>query len=89
MSALSIDTKETISVLHRQLEAMLDRCISGRPKGAKDVKPRKRFNKKTKKVMIMGIEYVDAKSASKILKMPYSTITSRCNGEKYTDWLYL
>ena len=70
-------------------KAMLDRCISGRPKGAKDVKPRKRFNKKTKKVMIMGIEYVDAKSASKILKIPYPTITSRCNVEKYTGWLYL
>ena len=70
-------------------KAMLDRRIGGRPKGAKDTKLRKQFIRKTKKVMIMGIEYVDAESASKILKMPYSTITSRCNGEKYTDWLYL
>ena len=70
-------------------KAMLNRYTPGRPKGAKDLTPRKKALRKRKRIMIDGVIFESAQEASFKLGAPYSTITSRCKGGKYKNWIYI
>lgn len=66
---------------------MLDREVLGRPKGAKDVKPRQQRTER--KISVNGKIYNSAKECSKILGIHPVNIRRRCRMEKYYDWRYV
>lgn len=68
-------------------ESMLNRSITGRPKGAKDLLKRKQ--KKSLKISVNGIIFNTAKDASVHFGIDVVNVRRRCRMEKYTEWNYL
>jgi hypothetical protein len=63
------------------------RPVYGRPKGAKDLTPRKQ--KPQRKVMHENKVYANAFVAAKVYGIHPVNIRRRCRLEKYPDWKYL
>lgn len=68
-------------------EAMLNRKCHGRPKGAKDVKPRK--PRPMQKIEVNGRLYDNALSVSDEFGITPTSVRRRCRMEKYTEWKYV
>jgi hypothetical protein len=68
-------------------EAMLSREISGRPKGSKDLKPRK--PKKVRKVEIFGVVYSSALEAANAFNVAPQTIRRKCKDESIEHYYYI
>ena len=68
-------------------KSMIEREVTGRPKGAKDLKSRKQ--RPQRKVLIEGILYNNAKEASDKLGIDPVNVRRRCRMEKYSDWSYV
>lgn len=68
-------------------DKMLNKKMEGRPKGARDLNPRKSRPKRM--VMIEKKVYESADEAAKVFNINPVNVRRRCRMDKYTDWCYV
>lgn len=68
-------------------EAMINRQVHGRPKGAKDIKQRKQRTER--KIWVDGKIYNSAKECSDVYGIDPVNVRRRCRLPQYNDWRYV